>query len=212
MDIATKVKERPIIFSTPMVQAILEGRKTQTRRIVTPSRSGSCDTHHKSWLDWDKIYPNNPFGIKVHSKINDTIHRVFPHYNKGDLLWVREAWCRMDGELFFRASVKYPETLKWKPSIHMPKAAARIWLQVKDVRVERVKDISESDAISEGVGFGFQMNAGWPDYNNIKDGVCQVTQDTPEMSFATLWDSINGSESWDSNPWVWVVEFEKIEH
>lgn len=104
------------------------------------------------------------------------------------------------------------------PSIHMPRWASRINLEVLDVKVERVQDITEEDAIAEGVRHGFQMNGGWPDYQHIKNGVCELTQDSAKMSFASLWDSVNGEPrkdgvdiSWKANPWVWVIEFRRCE-
>lgn len=91
----------------------------------------------------------------------------------------------------------------------MPKAAARLYLKVISCVAEKLQDITEDSAIAEGVGCGFQMNAGWPDYEHInKSGICTLTQDTARMSYASLWDKINGPGSWDLNPWVWVIKFE----
>jgi len=105
-------------------------------------------------------------------------------------------------------------TTACKPSIHMPRWASRITLEVVAVRVERAQEINEEDAIAEGVGYGWQMNVGWPDYLHISEGRCALTQDTAAQSFGTLWDSINakrdgGAYSWARNPWVWVVEFRR---
>jgi hypothetical protein len=97
-----------------------------------------------------------------------------------------------------------------QPNIYLSKEACRLKLKILSIRVERLHDITEEDAIREGVGAGFQMNGGWPDYTRIVNGICEVTQDCARMSFATLWISINSQESWDSNPWVWRIEFEKL--
>jgi len=102
----------------------------------------------------------------------------------------------------------------WLSSIHMPTEAARTVRRMTDIRVEKLQEISEEDAIAEGVGYGFQMNSGWPDYQHINDdGICTLTQDTAVMSFATLWDSINAKRGygWDVPQWIWVVEFKQLE-
>jgi len=209
--------ERPILFSTPMVQAILDGRKTQTRRIIKkqPHGAGEWVMRGISWL-----FPNvNPY-VKIKC----------PYGQPGDVLWVRETWAKTGdnfhddwpghGDYYYKADDPYSEMElnsptkgipKWRPSIFMPKYACRIRLLVEDVRVERLQDISEEDAIAEGVGVGFQMNGGWPDYEHIENGICTVTQDTARMSYWSLWDSINGKGSWDKNPWVWVIEFKKFD-
>lgn len=216
MNTNEKIKNsvKPILFSTSMVQAILKGRKTQTRREV------------KFPFDWDgkTVYPNGSFGLKYGKLGYDgIINRLRPKYEVGTVLWVRET-CQCvgydenyidykNGYWIYRAdnpSIRYLETFenfKWKPSIFMPKEACRLFLKVTDIRVERLQDISESDAIAEGVGAGFQMNAGYPDYEHIVNGVCTLTQDTAYASFISLWQKINGN--WDENPFVWAYEFEK---
>lgn len=191
------IKERPIIFSGPMVKAILEGRKTMTRRPCKGQRELS--NIHDFRLD------GCPYGIT------------------GNRLWVRETWCcdnpasAQDAMspgygIFYKATEVSPDIYKWKPSIFMPRWASRITLEIMGVKIERVQDISGEDAIKEGIGAGFQMNAGWPDYQHIKNGVCELTQDTVRMSFASLWDSIyKPPYSWTDNPWVWAIEFRRIE-
>ena len=114
-----------------------------------------------------------------------------------------------DGYYHFETTDEIPT--KWRPSIFMPKAASRITLEITDIRLDRLLAISEEDAIAEGIGHGFQMNTGWPDYLHIKNGVCELTQDTAIMSFASLWEKINGKGSWKKNPWVWVVKFSKVD-
>lgn len=201
------MKEIPILFSTAMVQAILSGNKTQTRRVVKfPLKS---PTHMASINDSD-----NPPPVEW-----------CPNGQPSDLLWVREkqgyyqdnkALCPV-----FRTEISDNEVgfYKWRPSIHMPKEAARIWLKVKTVRVERLHDISEEDAKAEGIlcyrdefdGNRYRYkdymadssDYGHPDHDYPTVGIAKT-------SFCTLWESINGRESWDSNPWVWVVEFEVL--
>lgn len=92
----------------------------------------------------------------------------------------------------------------------MPKKFCRTRVRIQSISVEALHDITGIDAIREGVGFGFQMNAGWPDYRRVQNGICEVTQDEARMSYATLWDSINGEGSWETNPWVWRVKFELV--
>ena len=216
------MKERPILFSTSMVQAIMAGRKTQTRRIIKPQPS-------KQWAvdKWAKDGPGS-VGASDLTAADMEIDSLFcnPKYGKGDVLWVRETWtkgCEWDGEgrlpplrYYFRASEDWTKlewwheetdtitcSPKWKPSIHMPKAAARIYLQVADVRIERLQDISEEDAAAEGVESEFDT---YRDYH-FKDSLGSFVLDTPKSSFTTLWESINGLDSWNQNPFVWVVSF-----
>lgn len=199
------MKERPILFSGEMVRAILDGRKTQTRRVMKCPVSchskilGQPMEHepmvsHKG--DWHKPNEWSPYGIP------------------GDRLWVRETWQALNVHrdipmkqvtpqppiccLAFKATEqdRKKERLpvysgKWRPSIFMPRWASRILLEITNVRVERVQEINEADALAEGVGF-------WG---------C----DTIEV-FQNLWDSINAKRgySWESNPWVWVIEFKRV--
>jgi hypothetical protein len=192
------MKTKPILFSTPMIQAILAGNKTMTRRICKPQP----DTRGLRFTNrWEDYHGN----------------KVKPRYEIGDVLWVRETWQKflIEGGGFgytYKANNHiFDQDTKWKPSIFMPKSACRIWLKVTDVKAERLQDISEGDAIMEGVGSGFQMNAGWPDYEHIENGICTLTQDTAKMSYVSLWNKINGKDSWDLNPWVWVYSFERID-
>ena len=183
-------KERPIIFSGPMVRAILEGRKTQTRRVVK----------------------------QVHC----------PYGKPGHRLWVREAWGLFNDLGFCDTSLARLQTLPypwqlayradhvdpvrgdgphrpyWRPSIHMPRWASRITLEITGIRVERLQEISEVDARAEGIA------------DEAADKVLQMAEamnqrePSPYASaFETLWQSIHGPDSWDVNPWVWVVEFQR---
>lgn len=205
------MKLRPILFSTAMVQAILEGRKTQTRRVVKPQPMKDSAAPHKDgnqWLHMGSVYK-------------------CPYGQPGDILWVRETWALpqdLDGnDIGYQYKTEYgdgSEDWNWKPSIHMPFAAARIFLRIKSVRVERLQGITEEDAIDEGVEtklYGSHPYFCTLDYTRrpkkqggFWPGFCADTGDQFRKSFHTLWQSINGAESWNANPWVWVVEFERI--
>lgn len=163
------MKERPIIFSEELVRAILNGIKTQTRRVI-------------------KGKLKNPYG------------------EVGDYLWVREAFREENGKVFYRAN--NDNGGKWKPSIYMPRKYSRILLKIKNIRVERVQDISVKDAIAEGVEnplAGYKLGEVPPP----QDGVYLADERT---SFARLWNKINKTRGydWDKNPFVWVIEFERV--
>jgi hypothetical protein len=199
-------KERPILFSGPMVRAILAGRKTQTRRIVK----------NQEWYNLKGDYGNRLRGVDR-----------CPYGQPGERLWVRETWTPDHSPFYPHFPVAYradagfdyerndkgetysPEQkawfpYRWRPSIHMPRIASRITLEITGVRVERLQDISHEDAIAEGIEP--IEPKGWKDYR----GTAQRYM-SPATSFQSLWFSINGLESWQSNPWVWVVEFRKLE-
>lgn len=173
---AMQIKERPILFSGEMVRAILDGRKTQTRRVV---KGIALD-----WLAPDMFTPRF-----VASPENDLCQ-----YGKvGDRLWVRETFQPYGDGYAYRATPAIPENHNWKPSIFMPRAASRITLEITNVRVERLNEISDKDAEAEGV-------EAWSNSGN-----------SPAWKFQCLWDRINGKKyPWSSNPWVWVIEFRKI--
>ncbi len=174
------MRELPILFSTPMVLAILDGRKTMTRRVVKPQPLWVAGPHIPF-----KTPDANPKGIIK-----------CPYGQPGDRLWVRETWADnipgCPNGITYRADHIDPKgdgpanPIKWKPSIHMPKAAARIWLEVVSVRVERLNSISEGDAKAEGV-------------SSVEE-------------FQYLWNTLNekGDRSWLSNPWVWIISFKTI--
>lgn len=199
---------KPILFNTEMVRAILDGRKTCTRRIVKPQ-------------------PTAHYGAQC----------IKPPYQPGDILYVRETWERFEcwncegdergncpkepkksvldktcGCYMYRATDEISGDAKWHPSIHMPKEAARIWLKVTDVRVERLQDITPKGAESEGVGNLFYDDIGYGEKN-------YGTEVDPEYGiakeqFAWLWEStIKKSDldryGWDANPYVWVISFER---
>lgn len=213
----TKNKERPILFSTEMVQAILEGRKTMTRRIIKPQPDDDGlwnDTKYPRALDSELKGWNGVVGETGESK-----GFRCPFGDVGDLLWVRETWMRspnrhiqgMD-EYKYKASVS-EQFIKewpgyWKPSIFMPKEACRIRLEVTGVRVERLQSITSDDAKGEGVKEWMKVEA----FTRMKGLNYNIPRPFSEyqFSFLELWCRINGIKSWEDNPWVWVIEFKRI--
>lgn len=202
---------KPILFQTDMVKAILESRKTQTRRIVKPQPAGA----HTVLDCEDNIWYFMCGHIDKHALTDWTEAVICPH-RVGDILWVRETWLPTEyGYVYKNAENACAGNPKWRPSIHMPKEAARIFLEVTEVRVERVNDITEEDAIKEGIarhGVGNGECYAGGCYNgdfNKSCGVCDV----PKREFSKLWDSINLKRGygWETNPWVWVIEFERTE-
>ena len=198
---------RPILFSAPMVRAILAGRKTQTRLVVKP-----------------QPLPNLPFvGMKgdearwavyLGGDVSVDSEVRCPYGGPGDELWVRETWRpgRHSRHAFYRATDDDGAVAKvWRPSIHMPRWASRLTLRVTGVRVERLQAISEEDAVAEGV------ERVWRDVPPAMGGGVEPRRDyldeerwcaSASDSYRTLWESINGPGSWARNPWVWVVSFE----
>lgn len=219
---------KPILFNTDMVRAILDGRKTVTRRVIKPQpKSKLCytfagsdcgtwgypsKTAHEFWGEEFKL-PDDITEEELKKKWN-------PPYHTDDILYVRETWSPVfvvPRRYLYKVECKEAENLpiKWHTSIHMPKEAARIWLKVKDVRVERLKDMTDKDALKEGAqgvrcdhaGLGAYgctdcMNTGW--------------LEPPILEFMGIWNStIKKSDldryGWDASPWVWVIEFERCE-
>lgn len=187
------IKESPILFSRPMVRAILDGRKTQTRRVVKPQLEfgvGRCPYSPTCWA----VLADKGGGCSCKP--------VKPPYQPGMRLWVRETWAATDETINETPGVVYLATdpdwssmegFRWRPSIFMPRSASRITLQVTDVRVERVQAISEADAKAEGVTpLAIDVQPGHAFRERFRD----------------LWDSINGN--WNQNPWVWVVSFQRV--
>jgi hypothetical protein len=198
---------KPIIFSTLMVQAILDGRKTQTRRVIKPQPAKEA-TQFERFIETVDCGLEARFGSKNSSAVCDRK----PQYKPGDILWVRETFCEVPYEhnhvpikgghitipkYAYKADSERDYTGIWKPSIHMPREAARIFLRVKTVRVERLQDITEEDAIAEGMS------------KTLVDGVVFIST---KGNFHVFWDSLNIKRGygWDTNPWVWVIEFERI--
>jgi len=196
------VNVKPILFNTAMVKAILEGRKTQTRRIIKPQPTNPR-WNNVGWLGWDDGHG----------------YRMKPPCMEGDVLWVRETWCDPYPEnplVPFAYKADFPmhwdadqtehgdpiiiaaEEMKWKPSIHMPKEAARIFLKVKDVRIEKLWAMDEEAAIAEG-------------FEDSPAGT-----DSPLQRFSELWDKTIKRDDlrefgYHADPWVWVIEFERCE-
>ena len=216
------IKERPILFSAPMVRAILEGRKTVTRRAVKPQyedkvwtvRPASEPRHARHSHDWWL-----PTGTQPYSALPRC-----PYGQPGDRLWVREAWqadSQMNAvaprELSHGEPIMYPADAvvrqtgcsmimpgKTRPSIHMPRWVSRILLEITAVRVERLQDITPAQITAEGVSTRGQALWGgewWVDAPG------QAIEDA-KKDFSALWDSVGGD--WDANPWVWVVEFKRV--
>ena len=200
------MKEHPILFSAPMVRALLAGTKTQTRRVVKPT---------PEWIEKSGV-------LSLKGRVG-LPHVLCPYGQPGDWLWVRETWQHLDNvgqraheflphqkhsrHCFFLAdesdSTTKPLSGRWRPSIHMPRWASRITLDITGVRVARLQDICEEDAISEGVG---QDTDGWFDYQMPSTQACLNAR----ASYRTLWESINGPGTWDASPWVWAVEFKRM--
>lgn len=245
------MKERPILFSAPMVRAILEGRKTQTRRVVKFTDAG----HIKELRGHRRWHPDDPDAV-----------RACPYGQPGDRLWVREAWQQVhpiqvaeerhsqpgtagipgpppvDYRTVYRADGEVPpiyclggqpwpfrslepfevdgfnafeEATHWVPSIHMPRWASRILLEITRAGVERLQGISEDDAQSEGVSRGFRDSYGdapmaIDDMEDPRE-VGYPTGSWARDNFRRLWESINGAGSWDANPLVWVIEFKQLD-
>ena len=207
------MNSRPSLFSVPMVRAILEGRKTQTRRVIKEADNGVTTT----------MEDGTPYYCDEAGNWNE---RSSPYGEKGDQLWVREAWCypatsrknpRLDyplRDIEYRADVgimRYPlggnyavqdRDFKWKPSIHMRRSDSRITLEITDIRFERLNSISESDAVAEGIVY----DPYWKSSKYEGGTICE----NAVTAFSELWESINGVGSWNANPWVWVVEFKKV--
>lgn len=198
------MRERPILLNVDMVRAVLNGSKTQTRRImkVQPDEDGLAKVTNGPWVDTSERVYNCPFG------------------QPGDRLWVRETFsvvprtayaasedvqqviCPNDSHdaAIFRAGWEHSTGgIRWRPSIHMPRWASRITLEITGVRVERLNSMTESDALAEGCHGGHGAIPGY------------MYSATPHEHFHHIWESIYGADSWQANPWVWVIEFKRVE-
>ena len=218
------MKERPILFTTEMVKAIQDGRKTQTRRVIKTNNSivgeGRVDWNNFCWdgsaMHLDTCHHGHTEKIKAPLPFTDgrqdyqylhvpfkfaedcTIYRIYPKWDVGDRLWVRETWWNngIKGTIgtHYKATCNLDKPpWKWKSARFMPKANARLWLEITGIRVERVQDISLGDISKEGIESRYSVD--WVDFM-YKD-------------FQRLWNSINAKRgySWELNPWVWVIEF-----
>lgn len=221
--------ERPILFSAPMVRAILANSKTQTRRVVKPVGDDDgfvLQDYGSGWWPYRSDDGESPM------KDGNEIPHACPYGAPGDRLWVRETWAphfmyesvrpadiTIDARscLFYAADggitggcEPTQRARKWRPAIHMPRAASRIALEVTGVRLERLGDISEADAIAEGIGSirVSENDSRWLNYCDPESKAAAFGD--PRHSFWSLWESINGRESRDANPFVWVVEFKRM--
>lgn len=205
---------KPSLFNTEMVRAILDGRKTCTRRICKDANE--CTVPDMDFYNADRrTYAVHNFADKEHTEQLSIAERTCP-ICPGDILYVRETWKKAPNGYYYYEDWQrndIADITKWKPSVHMPKEAARIWLKVMNVRVERLQSITEEGAIREGAegekchhinvgAFGCTdcMNTGWIE--------------PPQVGFMQIWNStIKKSDldryGWDANPWVWVIEFER---
>lgn len=234
-------KSKGMLFSGPMVRALLDGTKSQTRRIVSDSNTqgnwkASDYDLSQAWVDPGPSPAGNP-GPYLKARVtraalkeagwtegDEIVDRLYPRVFPGDAIWVRETWkaeergdlsdgIRYRADNHFQQIANTPSAAnlwidaydngkhgdKWRPSIFMPRWASRITLKVTDVRVQRLQRISEEDAIAEGVSWA----PGEQEQNVRKWAVSQSAR----MRYADLWDSINGDESWNANPYVWCYTF-----
>lgn len=205
---------KPILFNTEMVQAILEGRKSCTRRIVKPQPQGKlcyrlAGSDYGTWGYPSKTAREmnmNNFCLPEDITDEELNRRWNPPYHADDILYVRETWKKVPNGYYYYEDWRrddIADITKWKPSIHMPKEAARIWLKVTDVRAERLQEITAESALLEGTDKYIHLNGKF-DKNAIL------------TSFMGIWNStIKKSDldryGWDANPYVWVIEFERCE-
>lgn len=208
---------KPILFNTEMVRAILDGRKTCTRRVIKPQpQSRLCYTYagsHKGCIGkW--TYPNRgahefwseEYNLPENIKDEELSKQWNSPYHTDDILYVRETWKKAPNGYYYYEDWQrndIADVTKWKPSIHMPKEAARIWLKVTDVRVERLQEITAESALTEGADKYIHANG-------------TLNEDQTITSFIGIWNStIKKSDldqhGWDANPWVWAIEFERCE-
>lgn len=221
------MKERPILFSAAMVQAILAGNKTQTRRAVKLPHENRLGVWEKTTMGGPNMRDSKgnthpEVEALYHTRTGDCI--TCPHGEPGDQIWVKESWKAAMGwdsikpsEIDPHAPILFPadgaekhgeswdddepkQYGKLRPSIFMPRWASRIQLEITGIRVERLQDCSELDAISEGCISTAVLNEAKDDYTGLY----------AQEHYRILWESINGSGSWDKNPFVWVIQFKRI--
>ena len=190
---------KPILFSTQMVQAILAGNKTMTRRIIKPQ-----PLKYEYPLHYNGISQDGTFHLLGNEFDGYTCFKS--KYQPGDILWVRETWENFRGGYNYKADEYGLLGEQWKPSIFMPRVAARIFLEVTNVKAERLQDINQNDIIQEGVCSGKKFMDELCIWRDSKYAIENLRIHT----FKTLWESINGKGSWELNPWVWVYSFNKL--
>ena len=223
----TMTRERPILFSTPLIPRLLDGSKTQTRRLLKPQPIRGKVVNREGW-HWDPTRYNHHIWHDEEDQNTGDWAKWFlgmcPYGRVGDVLWVREAWCgevhpatskliynddgntyrvlyradghevyKDDGDGFVEFNKDGTAASPWRPSIHMPRWASRIDLEITEVRVERVNQISHRDALAEGV-----------DYDVSKEG------GAPVPSFARQWDQLHGPGAFERGDWCWVLSFRRI--
>jgi hypothetical protein len=217
----TVVRERPIIFTTESVQAIMEGRKTQTRRVINPQPPEGF--HHNGRILWKSLGPKPPAGpagfrFGTAGEEEDARRQGLaqdgkryygqgcPYGRAGDWLWCKETWSISGNGVFYRADTAQPETVKyaWKSPLYMRRKDSRLLLEVVGIRVERLHDISEGDAKAEGAELC------GPGNGEGLHGPCVA--ELYRWGFRNLWNSVNAKLRfpWNANPWLWVVEFKRI--
>jgi hypothetical protein len=230
------MKEKPILFSTPMVKAILEGRKIMTRRVFKNVMKKYVGYRNQVAELLDD-YSREPL-------LEKEFYEVYSPYFKDDILWVRETWCKQFDNTgskieyladWYNKNTKTAETIDshgrtihylnpcgfecpgWRPSIFLPREATRLFLKVENVRVERLQDISEADAQSEGVEkfplFELKQIPQQLFIPGGKYGKGMIPQASYKAGFYKIWEELNDKREfgWDRNPWVWVIEFRRIE-
>lgn len=215
--------DRGILFSAPMVRALLAGRKTQTRRILNPQPEtflvGGAECEVSAVQVDGEARPRVATGRVL-------TRQTLPHA-VGDRLWVRETWAKVgDAEddvhacpdlrvhAYYRADAACPEHQPWRPSIFMPRWASRITLIVEDVRVERLQDISEADVLADGAPLDPDHRDTTADGSNphMCIGEHPWVSQSPRLWYHRLWDSLNGAGAWDANPWIVAVTFQVIKN
>ncbi|PHJ65032.1 hypothetical protein VF04_04415 [Nostoc linckia z7] len=226
------MKERPLLFNGDMVCAILQGSKSETRRLRSLDYINKApDNFFLEALILEKPKKDLVTVAKFKNlTTGELVDIPCPYGQPGDLLWVRETWRQAPSDdavcfaykadMSYKCSPSVPELEKlvavngaWKPSIHMPKQAARIWLEILNIRVEKLWDINQISATREGVEKVFR-DASYNQparelYKDYHSGAFVYTR--PRTSFQSLWESVNGANSWAIDPWIWVVEFKKCD-
>lgn len=208
------MSDHPILYSGPMIRALLEGRKTQTRRVVKRLRGwpehSFCDLVLQPPAVWWWDGKHERLGVR----------QDCPYGQPGDLLWVRETISRStttpgymayspDDQLVYDGERGWPSSIERRKtivSIHMPRWASRLTLRITDVRVERLQKISEADAIAEGISPEWEPGCS----GRLMEAIGGFSFRPAASAYADLWESINGPGSWDANPWVWVISFDVI--
>lgn len=218
------MKDHSILYNSPMVRAILSGQKTQTRRVVNPQPKNGwqIETPPVFGRITSPHSKRGKFGVFIRRGVGTDFPEIdlipCPYGQPGDRLWVRETWAKNEGSaggFCYRADhsgacayeahdlakgLVTHKVSKWKPSIHMPRAASRITLEITGVRVEKLKDIAEEDARAEGCKAACPtMDESYAPIYTYREG------------YAQLWESINGAGSWEANPWVWTIDFRRIQ-